>query len=59
MKKSDRKYESKKENRKEKKQEFLNKGELHIEDKKWDSKEKPDICLFMSDFKASISDEKV
>lgn len=58
MKKSDRKYESKKENKKEKKQEFLNKAELHIEDKKWDSKEKPDICLFITDFKASITDEK-
>lgn len=58
MKKSDRKYESKKENKKEKKQEFLNKAELHIEDKKWDSKEKPDICLFMTDFKASVTKEK-
>ena len=58
MKKSDRNYETKKENRKERKQEFLNKAELHIEDKKRDSKEKPDICLFMTDFKATITNEK-
>ena len=57
MKKSDRRYEEKKEKAKERKQEILNKAELHIEDKKWDFKEKPDICLFMTDFKASITDE--
>lgn len=58
MKKSDRKYENKKEKQKERKQEYLNKAELHIEDKKCNSKEKPDICLFMTDFKASITEEK-
>ena len=56
--KSDRKYNEKQENKKERKQQFLNKAELHIEDKKWDSKEKPDICLFMTDFKVSINDKK-
>lgn len=56
--KNDRKYNEKQENKKEKKQQFLNKAELHIEDKKWDSKEKPDICLFMTDFKALINDKK-
>lgn len=55
---SDRKYNEKQENEKERKQQFLNKAELHIEDKKWDSKEKPDICLFMTDFKTSINDKK-
>ena len=58
MKKSDRRYDEKRERIKERKQEFLNKAELHIEDKKWDSKEKPDICLFMTDFKASVTKEK-
>ena len=56
--KSDRKYNKKQENKKERKQQFLNKAELHIEDKKQDSKEKPDICLFMTDFKVSINDKK-
>lgn len=56
--KNDRKYNEKQENKKERKQQFLNKAELHIEDKKWDSKEKPDICLFMTDFKVSINDKK-
>lgn len=56
--KNDRKYNEKRENKKERKQQFLNKAELHIEDKKWDSKEKPDICLFMTDFKVSINDKK-
>ena len=58
MKKSDRRYEERKERIKERKEEFLNKAELHIEDEKWDSKEKPDICLFMTDFIASITNEK-
>ena len=58
MKKSDRRYDEKREKIKERKQEFLNKAELHIEDEKWDSKEKPDICLFMTDFITSINDEK-
>lgn len=48
--KNDRKYNEKQENKKERKQQFLNKAELHIEDKKWDSKENPDICLFMTNF---------
>lgn len=56
--KNDKKYNEKQENKKERKQQFLNKAELHIEDKKWDSKEKPDICLFMTDFKVSINDKK-
>ena len=56
--KSDRKYSEKQDNKKERKQQFLNKAELHIEDKKWDSKEKPDICLFMTDFKTSINNKK-
>ena len=56
--KNDRKYNEKQDNKKERKQQFLNKAELHIEDKKWDSKEKPDICLFMTDFKVSINDKK-
>ena len=56
--KSDRKYDEKKEIKKEKKQQFLNKAELHIEDIKWNSKEKTDICLFMTDFKVSLTDDK-
>ena len=56
--KNDRKYNEKQENKKERKQQFLNKAELHIEDKQWDSKEKPDISLFMTDFKVSINDKK-
>ena len=56
--KSDRKYNEKQERKKEKKHQFLNKAELHIEDKQWDSKEKPDISLFMTDFKTSINDKK-
>ena len=56
--KSDRKYNEKQEKQKNREIQFLNKGELHIEDKKWDSKEKPDICLFMTNFKTSINDKK-
>ena len=56
--KSDRKYNEKQENKKERKQQFLNKAELHIEDKQWDFKEEPDISLFMTDFKVSNSDKK-
>ena len=56
--KSDRKYNEKQERKKEKKHQFINKAELHIEDKQWDSKEKPDISLFMTDFKTSINDKK-
>ena len=56
--KSDRKYNEKQENKKERKQQFLNKAELHIEDKQWNFKEEPDISLFMTDFKVSISDKK-
>ena len=56
--KNDRKYNEKQENKKERKQQFLNKAELHIEDKKWDSKENPDICLFMTNFTVSINDEQ-
>lgn len=56
--KNDRKYNEKWENKKERKQQFLNKAELHIENKTWDSKDKPDICLFMTDFKTSINDKK-
>ena len=56
--KSDRKYEEKKDNKKERKDQFFNKAELHIEEKKWDSKEKPDICLFMTDFRAVVNDDK-
>lgn len=56
--KSDRRYNEKQESKKERKQQFLNKAEFHIEDKQWDSKEKPDICLFMTDFKASVNDKK-
>ena len=57
MKKSDRKYEENRERKKEKRQEFLNKAEFHIDGKHWDSKEKPDICLFMTDFNASLTKE--
>ena len=56
--KSDRKYNEKQESKKEKKHQFINKAELHIEDKQWDSKEEPDISLFMTDFKTSINDKK-
>ena len=59
MKKSDRKYEENRERKKEKRQEFLNKAEFHIDGKHWDSKEKPDICLFMTDFNASLTKENV
>ena len=58
FKKSDRKYNEKQENKKERKQQFLNKAEFHIEEKKCDSRETPDICLFMTDFKVSINDKK-
>ena len=56
--KSDRRYSEKQESKKERKQQFLNKAEFHIEEKQWDSKEEPDICLFITDFKASINDKK-
>lgn len=56
--KSDRKYNEKLENKKEKKEQFLNKAEMRIEDKKWDSKETPDIYLFMTDFNVSITNDK-
>ena len=56
--KSDRQYNEKQENKKERKQQLLNKAELHIEDKQWDSKKVPDISLFMTDFKVSINDKK-
>ena len=56
FKKNDRRYNEKQKNKDESKEQFLNKAELHIEDKQWDSKEKPDISLFMTDFKPSIND---
>jgi len=56
--KSDRKYEEKKYKKKERKEQFFNKAELYIEDKQLDSKGNPDICLFMTDFKAIVNDEK-
>ena len=56
--KSDRKYEEKKDNKKERKDQFFNKAELHIEEKKWDSKEKTDICLFMTDFRTVVNEDK-
>lgn len=58
LRKSDRKYNEKQESRKERKQQFLNKAELHIEDKQYDYKEKPDISLFMTDFRATVTDKK-
>lgn len=57
-KRSDRKYNKKQEMLKERKEEFLNKAELHIEEEKWDSKEKPDICIFITDFEVSIDATK-
>lgn len=56
--KSDRKYSEKQDNKKERKEQFLNKAEMHIEDKQWDSKETPDIFLFMTDFKAVVNTDK-
>lgn len=52
--KSDRKFDTKK----EKRQQFLNKGELHIENLKINFKKNPDILLFITDFKATIIDDK-
>ena len=57
--KSDRKYNEKQESKKERKQQFLNKAEFHIEEKRWYSKKEPDICLFMTNFKVSINDKKM
>lgn len=57
--KSDRRYNEKQESKKEKKQQFFNKGELHIENKKVSLKDKPDICLFMTDFKTKVNNNDV
>lgn len=54
---NDRKYNEEHEQSKEKKKEFLNKAEFHVEGKKWDSKENPDICLFMTSFNTTITKE--
>lgn len=51
--KSDRKYDLKKELKKE----IINKARLHIDDKNWDSKENPNICLFMTDYKEETNDK--
>ena len=55
---SDRKYEEKKEKKKNRREEYLNKAKLHIESKKWDSKEEPDIRVFLTDFKVDNDDKK-
>ena len=52
---NDRKY-SEKEKRT---QLFYKKAELHIEDRQCNLKEKPDICLFMTDFKVDVKSENV
>ena len=36
----------------------MNKDELHLVEKHWDSKEKPDIELFMTDFKVKVDKNK-
>lgn len=56
-KRSDRKYDREKEERENEKYKLLNKAKLHIEDKKWDSKETPDISLFMTDFQVNLDDK--
>ena len=56
--KNDRKYNEKQESKKDKKQQFINKAELHIEERQWGFKKEPDISLFMTDFKTTINDEK-
>lgn len=53
---NDRKHEDKKENKKNRREEFINKAKLHIESKKWDSKEEPDIKVFLTDFKVDSND---
>ena len=53
-----RKNDKKNEKAKEKRQEFLKKAEFSVVEKKWDSKETPDICLFMTDFKTIIDKNK-
>ena len=55
---SDRKYNEQQERKKEQKQQFLNKAELHIECLKQNSKRKPDIRLFITDFKTTITEDK-
>lgn len=49
--KSNRQHDEKK----EKRQEFYNKAELRIVKKQWNSKETPDICLFLTHFKPVLS----
>lgn len=56
--KSDRKYNEKNESKKEGKQQFLDKAELYIEDLKQKMEEKPDICLFMTEFKVTVTNTK-
>lgn len=53
-----RKNDKKNEKVKEQRQEFLNKAEFSVVEKKWDFKETPDICLFMTDFKTIIDKNK-
>ena len=55
---SDRKYDKDKEKRADEKYKLLHKAKLHIEDKKWDSKETPNINLFMTDFQVSLDDKE-
>ena len=57
FKKSDRKYEEKMEKKKQQREEILNKAEFHIENKKWGMTERPDISLFMTDYKVSLGDD--
>ena len=51
----DKKHSDDKEYREVRRHQLENKAELHIEEKQWDSKEEPDICLFMTDFETKIN----
>lgn len=56
--KSDRKYNEKQERKKERRLQYLNKAELHIENIECDFTKEPDISLFMTDFKVTVTDDK-
>lgn len=58
IRKNDRNREDEKEKSKIRREEFNNKAKFHIENKKWDSKENPDIKIFLTDFKVNIDDNR-
>lgn len=55
---SDRRYNEKQENKRDRKEQFKNKAELYVIDEKVSKKNKPDISLFLTDFKATVNEDE-